>query len=156
MKKVGLLLLVLVLFSAFVVTQSEAVQICWGMDSYADIIKVSTLPTGSGHKLVNGVWYASPYNNPVVGTMEWDTDGTSKRLSLHATNNTISFGGFKDCVLDADLSSSSTPKWEGPAVVDCGAGGFPVSGFNLIRINCTTLVPLSATSLTTGSKALGE
>jgi len=156
MKKVGLLLMVLFLFSAFVVTKSEAGQICWGMDIYSDIIKVSQLPTGNGHKLVNGVWFASTYNNPVVGTMEWDTDGISKRLSLHATNNTVSFGGFKDCVLDADLSSSSTPKWEGPAIIDCGSGGYPVSGFNLIRIDCTTLQSLSGTSLNAGLKGLGE
>jgi hypothetical protein len=157
MRKIALVLLVFALIAGFTAAKSEAGQICWGMDVFADIIKVSVTPTGSGHKIVNGVWFAGSYLNPVTGTFEKDFDGTSRRLSLHATNNTTSFGGFRDCILDADLSAVSVPKWEGPGIVDCGAGAFPVSGFNLIRVNCTTLLPLNASATSNASgKALGE
>ena len=159
MKKIVLVLLAVALIAGFTAAKSEAGQICWGMDIFSDIIKVSVTNTGSSHKIVNGVWFAgTSYLNPVTGTFEKDFDGSSKRLSLHATNNdAISFGGFRDCVLDADLSAVSSPKWEGPAIVDCGAGGFPVSGFSLIRVDCATLTPLNASAtLNAAGKAAGE
>lgn len=155
MKKVGLILLVLVLFSAFVVTQSEAGQLCWNWSPFLDIIKVSTTSTLNGHTAVNGFLTASGfYFLPVIGTFEKDPNGLDKRLSLHMTNNTTFFGGFRDCVADASLSRTSVPKLEGPVEVNCGAGGFVQTG-TLVRIDCSTLAPLSQPT-DTSTRLLGE
>jgi len=159
MKKAVLLFLALVMLIGLTIQDSQAVQLCWQLSPFPDIIKVSVFQPDPllPHKLVNGIWkFDDSYLIPVVGTFEKDLGGVNKRLSLHGTNNFLAgFGGFRDCILDATLSPTSTPKWEGPWALDCGSGGFTNSG-DLIRINCLTLVPLSVTPKSTvNNKAAG-
>ena len=151
MKKVGILVLVLVLFSAFVVTQSEAGEKCWQISGA--YLKTSTTSTQFGHILVNGILYIpSTYVVPVVGTFEKDADGVHRILSLHGTNNTTSFGSQRDCIFDAILDPTTTPKWGGTFNVDCGASAYVQTGFSITRIACgdepapASLAPASASA----------
>jgi hypothetical protein len=160
MKKAALFFMALVILVGYAVRDSGAAEMCWNLNPFTDIIKVSMVKPDPllPHKLITGFWKATgDYVIPVVGSFETDLGGVNKRLSLHGTNNTTSFSGYRDCILDATLSPTSTPKWEGPWEINCGAGGFTNSGVELTRIDCTTLAPLSfSATQSSNNKAAGE
>jgi hypothetical protein len=107
---------------------------CYQFTLFTDVVKVL-----SGTKVINGVWYASPdYYMPFVGTIVIDSDPDFNRFSIHVTNNTTAFGGFRDCVVDATLSK--TKPIQGTAIIDCGVGGFSLTT-PFAQVDCKTVSP---------------
>jgi hypothetical protein len=123
------------LFSAATPAKADFLgTFCWNWDTNIDNFELSVTDNG-GHFLVHGKWVAkfldlTFYFIPVVGNAS--IEGSTIHLGLHGTNNTTSFGGFDDCVLDAILDPATL---SGPFTVDCGAGGFTSSG-TLNPISC--------------------
>jgi hypothetical protein len=93
MKKILLVLLIMVgfSFSLFVSKDAEAGQICWAMEPFIDIVKVSSTvpdPLRPAYKLLNGVW--ADFSNvwPVVGSMVVNPySNTEWVITLHGTRN---------------------------------------------------------------------
>lgn len=155
MKKVTLFLICIAIFSA---QNTTAATKCYNWSPFPDVLKVSVTtpdPANPANKLLTGALYVSgTYYLPFIGTLVKDADGVQKRFSIHLTNNTTSFGGFRDCVLDAVLGT--TAPIQGPLEVNCGAGGFTNAG-TLIQVNCGTLPSPSALELlSTGTPAGGK
>ena len=132
--------LIFVCFVIFSAHTAIAQTKCYSWDPYPDVLKVTVTtqdPSHPANKLLTGALYVSGgYYLPFIGTLVKDADGVNKRFSIHLTNNTSSFGGYEDCVLDATLGT--TKPIQGPLVITCGAGGFTNTG-TLIQVNCSTL-----------------
>ena len=109
---------------------AHAQTVCWQLSPFIDKIEVGYESHG-GHYVLHGKWVASSYFMPVVGDASGDAPG-SFNMGLHATNNTTAFGGFRNGVLDAQLSSSTL---NGTWQLDFGSGGFTNSG-TLTSIAC--------------------
>lgn len=147
MKKLALLLLALVLSVGFSLSTAQAGQICWNWEPFADIIKVSTTNTLSGHVLVNGEHYVSGiYYMPVVGTMN-KLNGTTKILGLHEDSGSA---GYEQCVVHATLDSITK---SGPITISCNNGAFTNTG-TLTKISCNTVAPFSLTPLQAGNPGI--
>ena len=129
-KAVGFIMILLVgVFLMAIPAQAQTV--CWQLAPYIDKIEVGYEAHG-GHYVLHGKWVAgTSYFMPVVGDVSSDAPG-SFNMGLHATNNTTAFGGFKNGVLDAQLSSSTL---NGTWILDFGSGGFTNSG-TLTNIPC--------------------
>ncbi|OHB70207.1 MAG: hypothetical protein A2W23_08125 [Planctomycetes bacterium RBG_16_43_13] len=125
-------LIMILLIGLFLMTASAQAQtVCWKLDPYIDKIEVG-YESHSGHYLVNGKWVASGlYFLPVVGSLSSNAPGNFN-MGLHATNDTTYFGGYDNCVLDAELSSTTL---NGTWKIDCGGGGLTNSG-TLTKITC--------------------
>ena len=132
--------LILVCFVIFSAQTAIAGTKCYNWSPFGDVLKVTVTtqdPKHPANKLLTGaLYYPGLYYLPFTGTLVKDADGVSKRFSIHLTNNTTSFDGFNDCVIDATLGT--TNPIQGPVEIECGAGGFTGSG-TLIQIDCSTL-----------------
>jgi len=133
------------IFVCFVIFSAQTVIAgtkCYNWSPFIDVLKVTVTPqdpSNPANKLLTGALYAQGiYYLPFIGTLVKDADGVNKRFSIHLTNNTVDFGGFRDCVLDATLGT--TKPIQGPLEVNCGAGGFTNTG-TLIQVDCSTLPP---------------
>jgi hypothetical protein len=94
MRKVGLLLLILVILGGWAVKGSEAGQWCWELTP-VDFVKLSYAKNDASYPFwtLNGIWYEpAPYNSliPLDGTMIKNGDGTQRIFMLTgslASNN---------------------------------------------------------------------
>jgi hypothetical protein len=140
-----------VLISALLVGLSVGAaraEVCYKLNPFPDVLRLSELndlgATGDSHILVYGNWIAhGAYTLPVVGALELNNGSTStRRLGIHGTNNTASFGSNPSCVLDGFPGGA----W----FLNCeGAGSDPAftnSGSPLTSISCAGLQPSSPTS----------
>lgn len=157
MKKAALVLTLVCLVLGSVGTATAGVK-CYNWSPYVDVLKVTVTPQDPGNpsnKLLTGALYVPGYYFlTFVGTQVKDADGTSKRFSIHLTNNTVSFGGYKECSLDATLGTD-TPV-QGPLTIDCGAGGFSNSG-TLVQVSCSELPsPSGLQALPPGARMGGD
>jgi hypothetical protein len=89
MKKIVIGFALLVIVGSFVISDANAGQICWQLDPFIDIVKVTlTKPDPNlNYKLLNGVWRAGTLLWPVVGSMVKSSDGTQWIISLIGTRN---------------------------------------------------------------------
>jgi len=136
MKKAVLFFLALAVLIGFVVKDSEAGQLCWAIDSGTQgYIKVSSTSPDPAypHKLLNGTWYSpSTWLLPVVGTMESNSGGTTKRVSLHGTY--VSGSDLYDYVLDATIDPVTK---NGTIYIFSDLLG-STNSFTLTKISCAT------------------
>jgi hypothetical protein len=123
-----LMIMILLTSLIFMAVPAQAQRACWQLSPFIDKIELG-YERHTVHYVLHGKWVTSSYFLPVVGNLS--PDGAGWNLGIHGTNNTTSFGGFDNCVLDADLNGSFT----GPWTLDCGAGGFTNSG-TLTLISC--------------------
>jgi len=131
MKKVACLIMILLGGLFLMANPAQAQVACWQLSPFSDKIEVG-YALHSGHYVLHGKWVATgAYFLPVVGNVSSDAPG-SFNMGLHATNDTTFFGGFKNGVLDAQLSSSTL---NGTWLLDFGAGAFTNSG-TLTSIPC--------------------
>ncbi len=149
--------LVSVFFVILLVGSASAGVQCYDVSPYPDVVKVTVTvqdPLNPVNKIVTGALYLQgTYYLPLSGTVVKDADGVHKRVSVHATNNTTSFGGYVDCVIDATLDPTATPV-QGPMIISCGGNGGFSNTATLVRVPCSTLPhPLAPVPPT---KGLGE
>ena len=148
------ILLCIVIFSA---ENTFAGSKCYGMTTFSDSVKTSVStpdPANPGNKVLTGALYVpGAYYLPFIGTLLKDANGIDKRFSVHMINNTTSYGGFRDCILDATLGT--TAPIQGPFEINCGAGGFTVTG-TLIQVNCGSLPSPSFELLSTDLPLAGK
>jgi hypothetical protein len=118
-------------------------EICYKLDGFSDVLRLSEIndlgATGSSHILVFGNWIAhGSYTLPVVGALELNSGSTStRRLGIHGTNNTMSFGGNPSCVLDGFPGGSFFVNCEGAQ----NDPPFTASGSPITSVSCTGLPP---------------
>jgi hypothetical protein len=144
--------LILGWFVIFTGQNGFAASQCFELSPFIDVMKVSVTAPDSAipaNKLLIGVWYApGSYWEPITGTQVKDSDGVSKRFSVHATRAS----SYYDCILDATLDPTLTPI-QGPFVISCAGESFTNSG-TLIKVKCNDLPPYSITPLTQSESAL--
>jgi hypothetical protein len=153
MKKVALFFLALVVLAGFAMKDSEAGQLCWKLNPYTDIIKVSTSTPDSlyDHTLLNGRWRArnpGGYACPVVGSMEKHFDGVNKVVGLHAT---ATVGGT---LYSAIIEATINPKTNNGTWNLLRSDGGTISG-TFTRVDCVTGIPLG-TSTASSSESHGN
>jgi hypothetical protein len=128
-------------------------EICYRLDPFGDVLRLtcqtnpSSGPMGSRHTVCYGNWIFTEYTLPVVGAQELNLGSTTvRRLGLHGTNNTTSFAGNPNCVLDGIPSN--------PWTLNCvgGASIFTNSGSPLTPISCSGVAP----SMAMGGPAAGD
>jgi hypothetical protein len=157
MKKVAIVLTLACLALGSIGTAGAGTK-CYNWSPYVDVLKV-TVTTQDSHspsnKLLTGALYVPGYYYlTFIGTQLKDADGSSKRFSIHLTNNTDAFGGYRECALDATLLTNHPA--EGPLTIDCGAGGFTNTG-TLVQVSCSTLPsPSALRALPPGARMGGE
>jgi hypothetical protein len=150
------------LAATFVIGGISAAQAetCYRLTPFSDILRLTcatkpaTGPFGSTHTNCYGNWISSTYTLPVVGARELNRGSTptaqARRLGLHGTNNTGSFGANPICIIDGIPNA--------PWFLACtgGAGArFTNSGSSLTSIACGGLPPSEAEALDV-AKAAGE
>ncbi|MFO1154786.1 MAG: hypothetical protein U1E42_14160 [Rhodospirillales bacterium] len=151
------------LAATFVIGGISAAQAetCYKLTPFTDILRLNcttkpaTGPFGSTHTLCNGNWIApGSYTLPVVGSRELNKGSTAtaqaRRLGLHGTNNSGSFGGNPICIIDGIPNAPFTIVCTGGA----GARFVNNGGTSLTPIACGGLAPASEDA--DGGKAAGD
>jgi hypothetical protein len=81
-------------------------ETCYQLKPFIDLVRINVQitegTTHANHQLVYGDWVASTvYTLPVVGARELDVNtNTVRRLGVHGTNDSGSFGGNPICSID--------------------------------------------------------
>jgi hypothetical protein len=140
MKKVGLVLLVLVILGGYMVKDSEAGQWCFQLDGFAEYVKLNVtrpdplLP----YWTLNGVWYHSSFHfiAPVSGTMVKSPDGTQRLLGISGTF--IDAGVFNEvyqaqAIIDSATKNGTLYIWYDTSNTS--------SNFPFTKVNCGTVPP---------------
>jgi hypothetical protein len=136
MKQATVAMTIMILSALMSVAHAET---CYKLQPFSDILRLDVLITEGGpssmHEAVYGDWVSSSYTLPVVGARELNVGSTSqRRLGIHGTNASSSFGGNPACVLDGIPGSA----WS----LSCFGGGngrFSNTGTNLAPISCSSL-----------------
>jgi hypothetical protein len=92
MKKIVPIFLFLTVLGVFGVHDALAGQICWNMEPFTDIVKLTVSvpdPIYPAYKLLTGVWRDPVFLWPVVGSMVLSADKTQLIISLHGTRNDV-------------------------------------------------------------------
>jgi hypothetical protein len=116
---------------------ASAQTACWNTAPFCDIVQVDFQVRTSGQVDMAGKWYACPPNPgdsyflPVAGALSPTAIG-AYRIGWHGTHNTGFFGGFRDCIIDAQITA---PSFGGTWTMDCGGGGFVNTG-DLVLVAC--------------------
>ena len=110
MKKAGLVLVVLVIFTGY--GFSEAAQWCFQLSNFQEFVKleVNRPDTLYPYWTLDGIWYHASYHfiAPVSGTMVKSADGTQKLLGISGTF--IAEAGTFDEVYSAQAIIDSVTK----------------------------------------------
>jgi hypothetical protein len=128
-------------------TGAQAVEVCFKLDPFIDILRLEFDPVRHGHRNVYGNWIANSYTLPVSGAYELDLDSrTVRRLGIVGTNVTTAFNNNLICGLDGIPRRSLEVNCSG------GTGGNFQASATLTPISCAGLPP-SAPKVT--GRALG-
>jgi hypothetical protein len=121
-------------------TGAQAVEACFKLEPFTDILRLEFVPVTHRHQNVYGNWFApGEYSLPVSGAFEFNLGSTTvKRLGVVGTNATTFFGDNLICGLDGIQ--------RGDFEVNCSGGtgaNFQFVG-KLIPISCAGLPPSAA------------
>ena len=127
-------------------------ETCYQLKPFVDVLRLDVQITEGGtnstHEAAYGNWITSSYTLPVVGARELNVGSSSvRRLGIHGTNDSSSFGSNPACVLDGIPGG----KWS----LSCfggGSGRFSNSGTDLAPISCSSLPPNVEAGPEAGSK----
>jgi hypothetical protein len=116
-------------------------ETCYKLQPFVDVLRLNVQITEGGpnsmHEAVYGDWVTGSYTLPVVGARELNVNSTSqRRLGIHGTNDTASFGSNPACVLDGIPNGAWTLSCFGG-----GSGRFSNHGTSLTPISCSSLPP---------------
>jgi hypothetical protein len=134
MKKVGLLLLVVVILGGWAVKDSEAAQLCWQLTA-ADFVKLSYVKNDASYPFwtLSGMWYEPGYAIiPLDGAMVKNADGTRRILTLSGAFP----GATNTYLISADIDATTKNGTFTIHYVDAGVGDLTLS---FTKVNCNTL-----------------
>lgn len=151
MKKIFTFFLLLTIPGAFMVNDAAAGQICWNMEPYNDIVKLTVStpdPSYPKNKLLNGIWRDEVYLWPVVGSMVPSADGTQLIISFHGTRDDVTTWDLRAVVDKKTKNGTWTIKDPESSFTNNGT---------FTKVPCSTPFPIitapgeSATSSTEGA-----